>query len=33
MEPEGSLLCSQEPANGPYPDPDDFNPHRPTLFP
>jgi hypothetical protein len=22
MEPEGSLLCSQEPATGPYPKPD-----------
>jgi len=21
VEPEGSLLCSQEPATGPYPDP------------
>jgi len=23
MEPEGSLLCSQEPATGPYPEPDE----------
>jgi hypothetical protein len=22
MEPEGSLLCSQEPSTGPYPEPD-----------
>jgi hypothetical protein len=21
MEPEGSLLCSQEPSSGPYPEP------------
>jgi hypothetical protein len=24
--------CSQEPANGPYPEPDESNPH-PALFP
>jgi hypothetical protein len=28
MKPEGSLLCSQEPANGPYPDPDEPIPSR-----
>jgi len=33
MEPEGSLLCSQEAANGLYPEPDAANPHLPTLFP
>jgi len=33
MEPEGSLLCSQQPATGPYPKPDAFSPHLPTLFP
>jgi len=32
MEPEGSLLCSQEPAIGHYPEPDEFSPHLPTLF-
>jgi hypothetical protein len=32
MEPEGSLLHSQEPATGPYPEPDEPNPHLPTLF-
>jgi hypothetical protein len=25
MEPEGSLLCSQEPATGSYPEPDECN--------
>jgi hypothetical protein len=33
MEPEGSLPCSQEPANGPYPEPDESSPHLPTQFP
>jgi hypothetical protein len=27
MEPEGSLLCSQEPATCPYPEPNESNPH------
>jgi hypothetical protein len=31
MEPEGSLLCSQEPAIGPYPKPDEFSPHPTTT--
>jgi len=32
MKHEGSLLCSQEPANGPYPEPDtsSLGPSRPT---
>jgi hypothetical protein len=30
---EGSLPCSQQPASGPYPEPDESNPHLPTLFP
>jgi hypothetical protein len=33
MEPEGSLLCSQEPATDTYPKPDPSSPHLPTLFP
>jgi hypothetical protein len=32
MEPEGSLQCSQQPATGPYPEPDASNPQLPTLF-
>jgi len=33
MEPEGSLPCSQQPATGLYPDPDENFQHLPTLFP
>jgi hypothetical protein len=33
MEPEGSLPYSQQPAAGPYPEPDESSPHLPTLFP
>jgi hypothetical protein len=32
MEPEGLLLCLQEPAIGPYPERDESNPH-PPIFP
>jgi len=31
MELEGSFLCSQEPTTGLYSDPDQSNPHLPTL--
>jgi hypothetical protein len=27
MEREGSLTCSQEPTTGPYPEPNESNPH------
>jgi hypothetical protein len=40
MEPEGSFLCSQPPATGPYPQPDEASPHlhsssfkRPLVLP
>jgi hypothetical protein len=33
MEPESSLPCSQQPANGPYPEPDESSSHLLTLFP
>jgi hypothetical protein len=32
MESEGSLPCSQEPATGPYPEPDESNLQSRTLF-
>jgi len=32
MEPEASLPCSQEPAYGPFPEPDESSPQLPTLF-
>jgi hypothetical protein len=32
MEPEGSLPCSQEPASGPYPEPNDSSPYHSILF-
>jgi len=31
MEPEGSLLCSQQPTTGPYTESDASNPHILTL--
>jgi hypothetical protein len=33
MEPEGLSPCSQQPATGTYPEPDESSPHPPTLFP
>jgi hypothetical protein len=33
MKIEGSLLCSLQSATGPYPEPDESNPHSPTQFP
>jgi len=33
MKPERLLLHSQEPITGPYPKPDESNPHPPTLSP
>jgi DNA topoisomerase VI subunit B len=32
MEPEGSLQYLQQPANGPYPEPDESSPHPHTIF-
>jgi hypothetical protein len=32
MEPEGSLPCSKEPSNGPYPEPDESSPYHTNLF-
>jgi hypothetical protein len=32
METESSLQCSQKPAIGPYPEPEESSPHLPTLF-
>jgi len=33
MQPGDLLPCTQQPANGPYPEPDESNPHLPTKFP
>jgi hypothetical protein len=32
METEGSLPCSQKPSTGPYPEPDESSPYRPSYF-
>jgi hypothetical protein len=32
MEPENSLPCSQEPATGPYPQPEESIPYQANLF-
>jgi hypothetical protein len=32
MEPEGSLLCLQEPSTGPYPEPDQSSSYHRNLF-
>jgi hypothetical protein len=32
LEPEGSLLCSQEPSIGPYCEPDQSSSYHPMLF-
>jgi hypothetical protein len=32
VEPEGSFLCSQESTTGPYPSPDESNPHNPYFW-
>jgi hypothetical protein len=31
MEPEGSLQCSQQPATGPYSEPDEYSLNLPKL--
>jgi len=33
MEPEDSLMCSQEPATDLYSEPDESSPHLPTQLP
>jgi hypothetical protein len=32
MEPKGSLPCSQQPSNGPHPEPDESNPTFQPYF-
>jgi hypothetical protein len=31
MEPEGSLICSQEPSTGPYSEPDEYSTYQSIL--
>jgi hypothetical protein len=33
MDPENSFPCSQVPASGPYPEPDESSQHFPAVFP
>jgi hypothetical protein len=33
MQPENSLLCSRDPAIVPCPEPDEYSPQFPILFP
>jgi len=33
MKAKGSLPCSQQPASGPYREPDSSSPHLPMLLP
>jgi hypothetical protein len=33
MESEGSVLWSQDPTAGPYPEPNASSPHLPAIFP
>jgi hypothetical protein len=32
MEPKGSVLYSQEPSTGPYPEPDESRPYHPIYL-
>jgi len=33
VKPKGSVPCSQDPATGPYAQPNESSPHLPSLFP